>query len=1125
MAVTTKAGPSAPAWTAIPAQNTYVGATFQLDLSAFLSGNPEPTVTADVGTVTGLNYVCAPENTGPVTVTLTAVNDSGTTSTTFVLTVSEAPTGGTHYAVVVGCNNYATGYASSLKGAVPDANHVYSLITTRGAWETANVTKLTDSAAKHDAIRAAISNAAANAVAGDTFLYFQSSHGGNWSYTFVTNDAPYADYPTIVYGLDPAGEDNFICSYNANYTAAEMAADLAAFDPAVNVVVMLDTCHSAGMFKYDASRGVRRRAPAAGLLSASPDLFAEAVAAQLGAIRRARGIRAPSNVGFVTAADFNEYSWDSQNGNGGEFTTAFIDGVTNGVCDNAEYGDQDGWATFYEGWNYAKDIALGCVNDPEVDENGYALYDNTAYAEEYNEPDYYYDYNFTHAQITNEAVLRAVRVGYAGNPTLAAPVANPADDVTDSSFTASWSSVADATGYRLQVATDESFSTGTTSDKLLASDFTATSTTYTEFSGVGKDSGAVYAGRSSKTSDGAIQLNNSKSAGIWTTASGGNATRVAVEWNDATISGRSLNIYGSASALNSYSAASSATLIGTIACGTASALDITTPYPYIAIIPSGALYLDSVTIDWSAAGNESSIVFDQNVGKVTSHSVTGLEADTDYYYRVQALGGPVDSDFSNVIGLTTEGGTPAAPAWDTIPAQTVVAGQDLVLDLNPYVSGSPKPTITADAGTVEAGVLTVSFAEAGEYTIALTASNSEGDAPATLAVTVTAAPVTVPVLALSNPTANSFDASWTACTGVSSYTLEVSKAEFKGVRDGTALLSEDFAKCTKANGSEITTKLDDYTVVTGWSGVKVFEDEGRVKLGTSSVQGWIATPAMNIPAGAVMTFGASQYNKDGGTLSVNVSTDGGETWNALADSFALGDSATFTVTFSNAYTGAAIQFIPSGKRFNLESVVIAGEGGGGSGEGVMTFTVADTFKTVDGLDPDTLYYARVKGASDWSEVQSITTLSDEPTAPVWLELPAQTATVNLEFGIDLSIYVTGSPFPTITVDDQPTDDGTWVHTFGEAGTFTYTLVADNGVGEPAEATLTVIVSAGGEIPEITKIDVDVERSEVTLEFTGPATEVWGTADLSAENSWEKVQDIGNGSPVTVPMANPFLRLQ
>ena len=1141
VSVTTADGPSAPAWSAIPAQNTYVGGTFQLDLTPYLAGSPLPAVTADVGTVTGLHYVYAPEATGSVTVTLTASNDSGSAQTTFVLTVAEPPVGGNHYAVVVGCNKYDTEYIDSssfLNGCVPDANHVHSLITSRGEWDASNVTKLTDSAAKHASILSAIAKAAAAAVPGDTFLYFHSSHGGNYNTYFVTNTALYTDYPILFYSVDPEGVDNCICSYDADFTAAELASALAAFDPAVNIVVMIDACHSAGMFQYNGTpvsqRAVRRNAAGKALRSADPGLFAEAVSAQIGAIRRARGIRAASNVAFVTAANFDEYSYDSQDGDGGEFTTAFIDGVTNGLCDGADYGDQDGWATFYEGWNYAKDIAIGMPEGTEVDDegnkvdaNGYALYDNTYYAQYYDEPEYYYDYYFTHPQIDNESLLRVIRVGYAGNPTLAAPVANPAEDVTASSFTASWSSVADAAAYRLQVATDSSFSGGAASDTLKADDFTATSTTYTEFSGVSKGSGAVYAGKTAKTTDGAIQLNNSTTtkAGIWTTTSGGTVSRVAVEWNGATTSSkpRSVQVYGSATALDSYADVKSGTLIGSISYGSDTELAIDGAYAYVGILANGgALYLDAVTIDWGAAGSESSVVFDENVGTATSHSVTGLEADTDYFYRVQALGGPVDSDFSNVIALTTAGGTPAAPVWSDIPPQTAVAAEDLVVDLKPYVTGSPKPTITADAGTVANGVLTVSFAEAGDYTVTVTAANSEGSASATLAVTVSTGPVDVPTLALSNPSREGFDASWDACTGVTSYTLQIAlDDQFTTGGGGEGeVVTETFAS---AAFSTTSSSYVDQTITGGdlgtWTATSCRGDGAAPVI---RYAGTLTSPSLAGGVAAV-EFDYEWPYKESGTCDIDLyvndskvgsaTVTGGESGTASYSGFtAVGGPATIelrnTGTSNKRMMVTQVRITSSTKSFAKDD----------GGSLVKELTVSDTFTTVTGLDPATLYYARVKGASDWSEVQSITTLSDEPAAPVWLELPEQTATVDLEFGIDLSTYVTGNPFPVITVDGEETDGGAWVHTFDEAKTYNFALLASNSLGT-AEATLTVVVTGGGEEPRIDDITIDTAAGTFTFTVQDGTT-VETATDLIAGDWVPYEGEIGEDGQVSIPMDDP-----
>ncbi|MBP5788268.1 MAG: caspase family protein, partial [Kiritimatiellae bacterium] len=910
---------------------------------------------------------------------------------------------------------YDTEYVDSnnwLNGCVPDANHVHSLITTRGEWDAANVTKLTDSAAKHDAIRAAIASAASKAVAGDTFLYFHSSHGGNYTYTFVTNTALYTDWPIMVYDVDPEGIDNCICSYDADYPAAELAADLAAFDPAVNIVVMIDACHSAGMFQYTGTpvsqRIVRRNAAGKAMRSADASVFAEAVGAQIGAIRRARGIRAAANVAFVTAANFDEYSYDAQSGDGGEFTTAFIEGVTNGLCDGADYGDQDGWATFYEGWNYAKDIATGMPEGTEVDydghavdANGYALYDNSAYTgAPYYEPAYYYDYYFTHPQIDNESLLRVVRVGYAGNPTLAAPVANPAENVTASSFTASWSAVDGATGYHLQVATDSSFSTGAASDTLTSSDFAATSTTYTGFSGVEKPSGAVYAGKTAKDSSGAIQLNatTTTGAGIWTTASGGNVSRVAVVWNSGTTTSkpRSLLIYGSDSPLTSYDAVKAATSLGSIVYGSTSSLDIEGAYAYVGILANGgALYLDSIGIDWGVPGSASSIVVDQNVGNVTSYQVTGLEPETDYWYRVQALSDPVDSDFSNVIALTTEAGTPYAPVWSEIPEQAGAVGVEFSLDLAPYVSGSPKPALSASVGTIDGTVFSYTPAAPGTVAVTLTAANDIDTAETSFALVVADAPITVPVLTLSNATDSTFDADWTACTGAASYQFQVATDD-QFTSGGGAGGSGDFTLVTSVAGLT----AGEYVILADGTDTAM----NSTYSGTSSK--YLSCTDVTVSGNTVSTEDASiiwtlagdassctLFNGDAGKY-VNPAASKTVGWaDTASGSWTLSVTEDGIVTAANADdTSWVLQYNSGSPRFmcyssSQKKLRFFRRGASKSaakddGSLLLDTTTNGISLTVTGLEPDTTYYARVRMAEgEWSAVESITTTGEGPAGP------------------------------------------------------------------------------------------------------------------------------------------------
>lgn len=132
-------------------------------------------------------------------------------------------------------------------------------------------------------------------------------------------------------------------------------------------------------------------------------------------------------------------------------------------------------------------------------------------------------------------------------------------------------------------------------------------TSYTAWSNKQSNSSAVYAGQSAGgTNDNpSIQLrSNNNNSGIVTTVSGGLATKVTVVWNSATTEGRTLNVYGSNTPFTSptelYGDALTAEKLGTIVNGTSTSLTIEGEYEYIAIrSASGALYLDSVQIEWA----------------------------------------------------------------------------------------------------------------------------------------------------------------------------------------------------------------------------------------------------------------------------------------------------------------------------------------------------------------------------------------------------------------------------------------------------------------------------------------------------------------------------------------------
>ena len=128
--------------------------------------------------------------------------------------------------------------------------------------------------------------------------------------------------------------------------------------------------------------------------------------------------------------------------------------------------------------------------------------------------------------------------------------------------------------------------------------------TYTSWSGKTETSNAVYAGKSAGDYE-TIQLrSNNGDCGIITTASGGSRIqKVTVDWNSNTAAERTLDIYGKNTAYTAvtdlYDIAKQGTKLGSIVNGTSTKLTITGDYTYIGIrSKSGAMYLNSITIDW-----------------------------------------------------------------------------------------------------------------------------------------------------------------------------------------------------------------------------------------------------------------------------------------------------------------------------------------------------------------------------------------------------------------------------------------------------------------------------------------------------------------------------------------------
>ena len=255
------------------------------------------------------------------------------------LQAATPPTGSqAYYGLFVGVNEYRS--ANYLLGCDWDAMRMMDSYTRGGFCDVANAELLANLDATKDAVRAKFNALAGKAKSGDTVLFYQSSHGGDYD--------------------DDKG--SYLCLTDDDWYDTEFAEDLAKFADGVRVIVVLDACFSGGMFKS-----------ANGVASASKKDkwdFAARVQRRLESRRsaaKATGTKGVASVAWITAADWNETA--RMDDRGSEFTHAILGGWEDGSADT----DLDGYVSFGELSEYAK----GEVVNSSVQSDNDALLDET----------------------------------------------------------------------------------------------------------------------------------------------------------------------------------------------------------------------------------------------------------------------------------------------------------------------------------------------------------------------------------------------------------------------------------------------------------------------------------------------------------------------------------------------------------------------------------------------------------------------------------------------------------------------------------------------------------------------------------------------------------------------------
>ncbi|MBP5687888.1 MAG: C10 family peptidase [Muribaculaceae bacterium] len=296
-------------------------------------------------------------------------------------------------------------------------------------------------------------------------------------------------------------------------------------------------------------------------------------------------------------------------------------------------------------------------------------------------------------------------------------------------------------------------------------------------------------------------------------------------------------------------------------------------------------------------------------------------------------------------------------------------------------NGSVTPATTAvDTQSGSNGVITSANLDEGEiYMVKLTGGGSYPDlleigfrTPLTTYETPVATDAT-------EITANSFVANWNLCEGADSYILRVAPKNYD-------ILTETFAKCTKAGAQDIGNNLDNFMDNTGWTGYRVYEAIGGMRLGTASTTGTLTSPGLNLLTSegkVTVKFKAKAFNNDT-DCELKVSCGNSSQTVTLADN----NEANFTVvldcdiaadqtiTFENVVKGKRVVItrihVQDGDHSNTTLNAIDEDG--------ATFTgiTTNSFKVLD-LLPSTAYIYDVKAVfgakqTKWSNQIMVTTL-------------------------------------------------------------------------------------------------------------------------------------------------------
>ena len=345
----------------------------------------------------------------------------------------------------------------------------------------------------------------------------------------------------------------------------------------------------------------------------------------------------------------------------------------------------------------------------------------------------------------------SVTVGAASSELLA-PVIQAADGVQADQFNANWLASANATGYRLDVGTNDTFTGGggAGGQSVLASNAATSPALITgDWSGVALG-GTTYVQMTNATSE--IISAAFSTAGYtnltvdFRARTFGGTTKSNITISISTNNGAGWTVLGVRNPLSGATFSTIPTLTDTANLGHAQtrirwqSLDAGTGI--------GVGVSNLIVRGWSSGGGGSSFVpgyENRDVANVTSFAVTGLMESVTYYYRVMAYNLTSNSPYSAVTSVVTTASSGTPPVLGAIGDRSVFLGGTLQFQVAATPTEADAVTLTASNlpggamfnATNENGTfLWTSASPTGLYSVTFNAADNDGADAETIGVTV-----------------------------------------------------------------------------------------------------------------------------------------------------------------------------------------------------------------------------------------------------------------------------------------------------------------------------------------------------------------------------------------------------